>query len=546
MKYRLQDKLHIFIIKHFFYFILWYIGALTCLYFLHSYQSEIPGIAKKLGEMAESNTMGEIEYSKFFFLAVAILVFRTGSRLLFFLPARYQQRNLRFELIQMLEVAHPKRYKDLNDGQIYQTIFNDLNRLRGFLGFGLLQVGNIIIAFIVMIPKIVAFEPKLLIAFSPLIVSIILFSVISILFQPYAKKSMDAQGEVQNVIIESYEGKNSIKNYGKEKVFIKKFFNISGIELKYFFISTIGPTLSIPMIRLSSGISLLWGAYLVKTLDLGSSSLIFFSGFLFLIIEPLAFLAWIGVVFISAYSAWKRIKELVNVTNTISPDEMEILRLNSDETLRVPFWGKHLTLEFTPTKWTVIVGETGCGKSHVLKALAEISHLKGRRGAMVFQEPFLYNDTIAENIFLGKKITEEENIEVHKLIEIFGLDVLAESTQAVLNLEVGENGKKVSGGQAKRISLIRSLVSHSEILYWDDPFSSVDLILEKEIITSLKAMTLFKDKTLILTSHRLSTVRNSDDIYLIDKNIGIVEHGSVMHLLEKEGKVHEYFEKQKL
>ena len=96
---------------------------------------------------------------------------------------------------------------------------------------------------------------------------------------------MDAQGEVQNFIIESYAGKSTIKNFHSEKSFLGKFSDFSVAELKLFFISTIGPTLSIPLIRLAFGASLLWGAYLVKIHGMGASSLIFFSGFLFLILD---------------------------------------------------------------------------------------------------------------------------------------------------------------------------------------------------------------------------------------------------------------------
>ncbi len=111
-------------------------------------------------------------------------------------------------------------------------------------------------------------------------------------------------------------------------------------------------------------------------------------------------------------------------------------------------------------------------------------------------------------------------------------------------MEVGENGKRVSGGQAKRICLIRSLISESDTVIWDDPFSSVDLISEKEIMTALQKSKLLAHKTILLTSHRLSTVKLSDYIFHIAKDDGLVESGPVKEILKKKTKVYEYFKEQ--
>jgi ATP-binding cassette subfamily B multidrug efflux pump len=144
---------------------------------------------------------------------------------------------------------------------------------------------------------------------------------------------------------------------------------------------------------------------------------------------------------------------------------------------------------------------------------------------------------------LGHEKTDELVEKVWELVKIFELSHLAHTKDEVLNLELGENGKKVSGGQAKRIALIRSLISEVDTYLWDDPFSSVDVILEKKILRELKNKGYFKDKNVLLTSHRLTTVQQSHEIYLLDKN-GIVEHGEVKELLKSKSKVSEYFEKQ--
>jgi ATP-binding cassette subfamily B protein len=129
-------------------------------------------------------------------------------------------------------------------------------------------------------------------------------------------------------------------------------------------------------------------------------------------------------------------------------------------------------------------------------------------------------------------------------LKILGLDYLEADLDKLLALEVGENGKRLSGGQIKRLCLTRSILSEADTLIWDDPFSSVDLILEKEIIAELRLQDVLKNKTVLLTSHRFSTVRNSDYILYLDKDLGIIEEGDVQELLKPTTKTYEYFQKQ--
>jgi ATP-binding cassette subfamily B protein len=162
----------------------------------------------------------------------------------------------------------------------------------------------------------------------------------------------------------------------------------------------------------------------------------------------------------------------------------------------------------------------------------------------VAQDPYIYNDSILRNIFLNKIETSEDIIIAKEMLQVLGLDYVEADLDKLLHLEIGENGKRLSGGQAKRLCLVRSLFSEADVLIWDDPFSSVDLILEKEIIHKLKNSKLLENKTLIISSHRLSTVKNSDFVFYLEKNDGLVENGRVDQLLNKTSKVYEHFQKQ--
>jgi ATP-binding cassette subfamily B protein len=544
---RLDDSLLNLILKHGFEFKWLYLLALACLYLTHELQSRIPFYAKELGDLLFQPNHPSINLSKYLLVGLGIIIFRTASRLLIFYPARVQQKYLRVELIEKLESSHPSRYKKTNSGQIYQILFNDLAQMRALVGFGFLQIANVVIAMNVLIPKMIVFDSKLFKAFTPMFLAVGIFGLLVNFFQAKFKKSQDAQGEVQNFLIESFEGKKSIKNFHAELSFLKLFQSRTNFELQSFFNAGIGMAMTMPLVRLGLGLSLLWSAWIIKTQGLSASTLILFSGFLYLLLEPLMLLSWLGLVFIRAKASWKRIEDLVQELKTMTKEEKLIQELNSKnlDGVTFEFWGKHLQVKINPFQWTAFIGETGVGKSKVLYEIADVYKMRNKTISFVAQEPYLYNDSLEKNIFLGRIPTNDERKTAFDLIKVFALHELGNSMDVVLSLEVGENGKRLSGGQIKRLALIRSLMADAEYLFWDDPFSSVDLIQEKEIIQILRDSNFLKNKTLILSTHRLSTVRHSDNLIFLDKHSKTIKaEGLTSDWLKPGTIVHEYFEKQ--
>ncbi len=543
MHYRLNRRFIPWLIAHTFEYWYYYVGAMLCLFMLHHFSSELPLMAKELGDLAMGGRLAEIDISDFVFLAVYIMFFRTLSRLLFFYPARIQQRNLRMELVHRLENAFPRNYTKYNEGMLFQTLYNDLNRIRGFVGFALLQVGNIIIAGSIFIPKIHSFNPDFLIAFSPLVFCVVGFAFIIAIFQPYMKRGMDEYAAVQNFLLESYEAKKTIQNYHAEKDFLNYFNEKSNKELRTFFIATMGRASSFPLVKVGVGASLIWAALIVKNNNLAASDLIFFSSFLFLVLEPIMFISWIGVVASQGYAGWGRIKELISDLDKKIEDSF-YTRENALEKPKLPLFENDIVLDIPPCKWTVLVGETGCGKSWTLERYAELLSLHEKKYSFIHQEPYLYNDTVAGNIFLGQERTPEKIERVKFYLQEFGLDVLSQNLDKLMDMELGENGKRVSGGQAKRIALIRSLISDVDYILWDDPFSSVDLILESQIIAKLRADSKLQARTFLITSHRLSTVKACDQVIYLDKSVGVVEQGKKEEIFNKDTRTDEFFKKQ--
>lgn len=543
---RLDSSFIIFFIRHCQEYFFLYVLAIISLYLTHLCQSYLPFWAKDLGDILMTGDGSEIGVSKFFLVAVCIVIFRTSSRLLFFYPARVQQKDLRVELLERLERVNPARYATYSSGQIYQIMFKDLSELRALFGIGILQIGNIVVALAVLMPKIIDFNPSFILAFLPMVVSVFIFVIIAGRYQAYFKNAFQLQGNTQNAIIESYDGKRTIRNYQSENMFVEFFNKHSSKELAEFYRAGKGQAFSIPLVKFGFGISLLWGAYLVKSQGLSASSLILFSGFAFLLLEPFMFLSWIGAILMRSMAAWKRVKILVDLLNTSSELERSLMEANNNLSNKYifNFWNNQLSLEIDDNCWTVLIGKTGCGKTFVLKRVAEILKLRNKSCSMVAQVPYLYNDTIINNIFLGRDVGVVQRQEAFSLLQLFGMDYLETDMDALLDLEIGENGKQLSGGQKKRLCLVRSILSGDQYLIWDDPFSSIDFIMERNIITKLKESPLMSGKTVILSSHRISTVRFSDNLIFLEEKLGIVEQGSTVQLLLNNSETSRYFEKQ--
>lgn len=532
------------------------IGPLA-LFATHWVQSLLPQYAKELAQNAKELNEGlyHPDLWKFALAALGILLFRTSSRLLFFTPARYMERDLRGKLMELLESSTPWRYNQSSSGQLFQTLFADTEQIRAMIGFAILQVGNVAVAMMVLLPKLAGIGQHTLLALTPMLVCFVAFTLIVGSTRKWQRLSQDQQGELQNQIIETYSGKESIKNYQAEKAFIKIFERSSALDLGYFFKAGSAVSVAMPLVPFGVGLSLIGGSWALHSQGLGVGDLVLYSGLVFLFLEPLMFVSWIGVVFIGASASWQRIRELARKLEVETPIEQELKKNNPQlkevstallAPVQLPYWSHQIHLTLQPGKWSVLVGSTGCGKSELVKKLGVVLKQNGMALSYLSQSPYLYDDSLERNIFLGLAPTQEERQMAFELCQLLELDQLVASgdLEELMQLQVGENGKRLSGGQAKRLALIRTIMSKADVLLWDDPFSAIDVLLERSIVERLRRWPLMKDKTILLTAHRLTTVRFCDYVYYLDKEEAVVEHAPIERALAQRTRIYEYFKQQ--
>ena len=270
----------------------------------------------------------------------------------------------------------------------------------------------------------------------------------------------------------------------------------------------------------------------------------------------------------SAMSAAERIFVTLDTEPRIAdaPDAIELRHVKGEIVFNHATFGynpnrrvlKDINIHVEPGKTLAIVGPTGAGKSTIAKLLSRfyelqkgtitvdgydirkvtLSSLHNQMG-VVLQEPFLFSGTIMENIKYGKLDATDE--EVEQVAKIVGIHEFISSLPQGYRTSVGERGIRLSVGQRQLVSFARALLSDPPILILDEATSSVDPYTELKIKKALT--TLLKNRTSFVIAHRLSTVRNADNIIVIDKG-KIIEEGNHKELMKEKGMYYRLYKKQ--
>jgi len=209
-------------------------------------------------------------------------------------------------------------------------------------------------------------------------------------------------------------------------------------------------------------------------------------------------------------------------------------------------------------KTTAIVGSSGSGKTTILKLLQRISEPTSgeiyidnlpfsmispkfwrQHCGVVMQDGFIFSDTIANNIALNEEFTDPA--EMDRAIHIANIEQYIKSQPLGIYTKIGEDGKGLSGGQRQRVLIARMVYRNPEYIFLDEATSSLDSSNEKVIMERL--YNFFEGKTVLIVAHRLSTVKNADNILVLD-NGNVVEQGNHNTLVAKRGYYYELIKNQ--
>jgi ATP-binding cassette subfamily B protein len=328
-----------------------------------------------------------------------------------------------------------------------------------------------------------------------------------------------------------------------------------------------------PMLQLLVGLTflmVLWtGGKRLMAGEISMGSFVMFNTYMGILVWPMVAFGWVVNLFERGRASLERLREYMGETPSIRAPEKparlpaEALGLEFRD-VRIAFDGREalsgVSLYIPPGSTVAIVGRTGCGKSTLVQLIprlldptsgqvlldgidlrdldpAEVRHRIG----FVPQETFLFSASLADNIAFGVRVASEHQI--RQAAGMAGLAADIESFPDGYGTMVGERGLTLSGGQKQRTAIARALMRDPRILVLDDALSSVDTQTEENILTSLRGF--MQGRTTVLISHRVSTARQADRIYVLDAG-RIVEQGSHSELLDLGGYYAGLYQKQLL
>ncbi|HOT76761.1 MAG TPA: ABC transporter ATP-binding protein [Candidatus Wallbacteria bacterium] len=511
------------------------------------------------------------------FAAVFQGVFRYVWRVNLFGVARKIEYHLRNDYFAHLLKLEPSFYFKNQTGDIISRGTNDLNAVRDLVGPGALIFIDTITLISISLSLMVYINWKLtLYCLLPMpLLTIVIYFVGDLIERTY-ERMQQKLAELTTRVQENITGIRTIQAFRQEENEIRRFSKMAKDYVKYNVLMAKVNGIEEPIIFFISGTSmnvlLYFGGMGVinKTNSLGE--LVALSGYLMLLAWPLFGLGWLVNIYKRGIASMGRISEILEAVPEISDGketDASIAGLRGDvefKNVSFTFPGKkvpalkNVSFKVPAGRILAITGPLGSGKSTICNLIPRfldaaegevlidsvnvkkipVSLLRRSIG-YIRQEPFLFSDTIAENLKFGDPAAGEERI--REFCSISRIEEDIEDFSEKYETLLGERGITVSGGQKQRLAISRALLKNPNILIFDDTLSAVDNRTEEAIIEGLEKF--MKDSTAIIVSHRISSIMNADEIIVVD-NGEIVERGTHQSLIAGNGIYAKTYQKQKL
>jgi ATP-binding cassette, subfamily B, multidrug efflux pump len=521
----------------------------------------------------------------------------------------YDMRNDFFAHLQTLPLAY---YQANRTGDLMSRATNDLNAVRMMIGPSIMYSANTLLTFAAALAMMFRIDARLT------LLSLIPLPFVSISVNYFGNaihkgfEQIQAQlSEVSAVAQEALAGVRVVRAYRQEEAELERFRqsnleyvrrNRKLIALQGFFF----PTMSL-FLGLGSMLVLWLGSRAVITHRITLGEFVAFFAYLTMLSWPMIAFGWVTNMLQRGMASWKRMLEILDTQPAIRDGEPVRLksattsdaarvRSRPDLEVRGEIEFRNLTFAFGNAtilrdvsvripagQTTAIVGETGSGKSTLIGLIARLHEppagtvlvdgrdvrdwpLAALRGAIGFvpQEPFLFSDTIGDNVAFGldarrfvtsrpdsqdpsgitdPAVAAERRAIIAQAAAVSRLDKDLSDFPKGYDTMVGERGITLSGGQKQRTALARAIAIDPRILILDDSLSAVDTYTEEEILSRLRGV--MRARTSLIVSHRVSTVRDADQILVLNQGT-IVERGTHDELVRHNGLYAELHRKQLL
>ena len=553
------------------------IAGFTCVLLTNIFLLAAPRVTGyAVDRLTEGVTRQKLIYYSLLVVGLAVCegIFRFLMRWLIIGVSRESEYALRNDLFHHLEVLPASFYQSNKTGDLMSRVTNDLSNVRMLLGPGIMYTANTIVvtAFAVVLMMKINWELTIL-ALLPLPAVSISVRYFGRRIHDLTEESQARLADLSARVQESMSGIRVVKAFVQEKYEIADFekINQSLVAKNRELIrvqSAFYPTMEL-MIGFAVVVVIWVGGRQVIQGAISLGDFVAFTVYLARLTWPMIALGWVVNLLERGRASMQRLNYIFDTMPEVKDEAARMQDIELEGSIE--FRGLNFSYDGRPVlrnisllipkgRTVAIVGATGSGKSTLVQLIPRLYNapheslfidgvpieripLSTLRRAIGFipQDTFLFGETIRENIAFGVESPADENVE--RAARISHIDADVQGFPNKYETVVGERGITLSGGQKQRTAISRAVIRDPKILILDDSLSSVDTYTEEQILQELKGV--MRNRTSILISHRVSTVKEADEIIVLDAGT-IVERGTHAELLLRDGYYAELHRRQLL